>query len=714
MAEKLPFVIGPYYLNRRIGRGGMGTVYGGIDVKTGMDIAVKVLAGALSTEVSFRQRFAKEIEAMRQLRHPNIVQLLGYGQEDETFFYSMELVDGNSLEEELRHGKRFSWQETLQIAIQIASALQSAHIHGIVHRDLKPGNLLLSSSGIVKLSDFGIATLFGSTRLTDVGNVIGTIEYMSPEQAIQEPVTPRSDLYSLGAVLVALLSGHPPFSGKNLLEIIHLHASRQAKRPSQMGIDIPPDFDILVGRLLDRNSEKRPKNAQVVCRQLEVILQNASSMKCTNEEGFLESHPLKSEMKSDDSREPFLAENILRKPFYADENALSGDYDGESSIWYKQFPQENLPEEQEKSGDFQKSDDSLPDAENVSDAEFSPSEMWVVDASSVKNDVHTTPYNASVGLPGERIASGVGHISKNRVSEIFSVISENLRNFKGYENADSEEKSSPQHPLNTEKNVTEKDGSGVRAFFEVVKEDTSGENSSLKRFSDSPWVGLILVLISSFFFITLVVVFITWWLSPPDADILYERISFAAQSESGTNTNNLDADVKMFLRYYEEDSRTKDVREIEDRLHLDQLERQLRSNFRQKGFSSVEPIERDYQNIHNEMRLDPEACLEKWESFITFYQSEYAHIPPQPGRNAVERQIRLYVGLAERQIKRIRTEMNDEMALREQMLERQVKIIQECLKSEDPDDVSHAEKLRESIQKLYGGYPWAEKWLKSL
>ncbi|MBR0191223.1 MAG: protein kinase [Thermoguttaceae bacterium] len=254
----------------------MGTVYRGIHVKTRVPVAIKMLAEPLADDENFRQRFNKEIEALRQLRHPNIVRLLGYGQEDDSYYYVMELVEGHSLEEELRSGRRFTWRETLSMAVQIASALNCAHNHGIIHRDLKPANLMLAENGIVKLSDFGIATLFGSSKITNAGNIVGTLSYMAPEQALGQPTNMRSDLFSFGAVLTALMTGKPPFKGSTLPEVLHQHATARARRPSQLGIDIPVEFDELIGRLLERDPEKRPKNAYFVMRLLEAIQEETS------------------------------------------------------------------------------------------------------------------------------------------------------------------------------------------------------------------------------------------------------------------------------------------------------------------------------------------------------------------------------------------------------------------------------------------------------
>ena len=139
----------------------MGAVYRAVNVETDEPAAVKILSASLADDADFRQRFEAEIETLRKLRHPNIVRLFGFGEEEGQLFYAMELVEGNSLEQELQNGRRFDWREVAQIGLEMCRALRHAHDRGIIHRDIKPANLLLAVEGHVKLSDFGIARLFG-------------------------------------------------------------------------------------------------------------------------------------------------------------------------------------------------------------------------------------------------------------------------------------------------------------------------------------------------------------------------------------------------------------------------------------------------------------------------------------------------------------------------------------------------------------------------
>lgn len=264
--------LGPYRLMRVLGRGGMGTVYEGVNTQTGEPAAIKVLSAGLSVDREFRRRFEGEIETLKRLRHPNIVRLFGFGEQEGALYYAMELVDGLSLEEEMARGRRFHWREVARIAIQTCRALRHAHDRGVVHRDIKPANLLLKADEQVKLSDFGIARLFGTGGLTAAGNVLGTVEYMAPEQADAKPVTPKTDLYSLGAVMYALLAGRPPFRASSVLEMLEKHRSAHPEPIARYNTDVPAELERVIQELMEKSPEKRIANASVLARRLEAML----------------------------------------------------------------------------------------------------------------------------------------------------------------------------------------------------------------------------------------------------------------------------------------------------------------------------------------------------------------------------------------------------------------------------------------------------------
>ena len=271
-----PTQLGPYTIGTRLGRGGMGAVYEATD-DAGRRVAVKVLAAHLADDPGLRRRFDAEIVTLKTLRHPGIVQLLAFGEEDDQPYFAMELVSGQSLEQMLRAGRRFTCQETVSVALAVARALKAAHDHGVVHRDLKPANLLVANDAggelgdHVKLADFGIARLFGGATHTAHGNIVGTAEYMAPEQAGGGPVDHRVDLYALGLVMFAMLAGRPPFTGGLPVEIIRRQKHEPAPRVSSLAPDVPPELDLLIDRLLAKDPAARPANALALGRLLTAL-----------------------------------------------------------------------------------------------------------------------------------------------------------------------------------------------------------------------------------------------------------------------------------------------------------------------------------------------------------------------------------------------------------------------------------------------------------
>lgn len=266
-------MMGPYRLETTIGSGGMGTVYRGIDERTGDKAAIKVLPTHLSHNEGLRERFQREIETLLQLKHPNIVRLFGFGEEDGELFYAMELVDGRSLAEVIVKTPIKSWRTVVRYALAIASGLRQAHDMGIVHRDIKPANVLITRDDKVKILDFGIARLFGATGVTMAGGIVGTADYMAPEQAFGEGVTPKADLYSLGALMYAMLARQPPFRGSSVTEILDKLRYNEPIPIDRLVEALPNDLSQLITQLLDKNPENRVPTARALCRRLEALLE---------------------------------------------------------------------------------------------------------------------------------------------------------------------------------------------------------------------------------------------------------------------------------------------------------------------------------------------------------------------------------------------------------------------------------------------------------
>ncbi len=289
-ARMQPSQIGPYRIVSRLGRGGMGAVYEAEDQVSGQAVALKLLAAHLADDPGLRKRFNAEIETLKSLRHPGIVHLIAFGEDDGQPYFAMQLVRGRSLEQILRSGHRFSWQETVATALTVTRALKVAHDHGVIHRDLKPANLLIPRSPAdpadsrvepadseignpadIRLADFGIAKLFGGGSHTAHGNIVGTAEYMAPEQAAGKPVDHRVDLYALGLVMYAMLTGRPPFIGRQVTEIIERQRHETAARVSTIVPEVPAELDSLIDRLLAKDPAQRPANALALGRLLSAI-----------------------------------------------------------------------------------------------------------------------------------------------------------------------------------------------------------------------------------------------------------------------------------------------------------------------------------------------------------------------------------------------------------------------------------------------------------
>ena len=262
--------LGPYRIGEPLGRGGMGTVYSGKHEKTGQPVAVKLISESVSDEVKFRRRFDAEIKSLQCLSHPGIVRIYGFGEEQGRLFYSMELVEGESLQKVIRREKRLEWRTTIDVAIQVCAALKHAHDIGVIHRDLKPANLVIGQQWDVKLVDFGIAKIFGDSN-TAAGSLLGTADYMAPEQATSEGISQRTDLYALGSVMYAMLAGRAPFTGKSVTQVI---SALQRDRPVPIDLirpDLPQELVELIHQLLEKNPADRPPTALAVMNRLKAM-----------------------------------------------------------------------------------------------------------------------------------------------------------------------------------------------------------------------------------------------------------------------------------------------------------------------------------------------------------------------------------------------------------------------------------------------------------
>ena len=264
-------MIGNYRVEHVVGRGGMGVVYKATEVASGKPVALKVLSREFALDPAYLKRFRRETEALDRLDHPNIVRIIGVGEDRGVYYYAMDFVEGPSLGAMLNAGERLGVEHALDLAIEVASALGHAHNAGIIHRDIKPGNILLDRDGKPKLTDFGIARLTYATRMTRTGDIVGTPEYMSPEQAKGAAVDAPSDVYSLGIVLYELLAGKVPFEGATALEIIKKHHYEQPENVRDLNRAVHDGLARVVMKMLAKEPKERYKSAEQVATALSVV-----------------------------------------------------------------------------------------------------------------------------------------------------------------------------------------------------------------------------------------------------------------------------------------------------------------------------------------------------------------------------------------------------------------------------------------------------------
>ncbi len=268
------FVGGRYKVVRLLGEGGSKTVFLAHDNKIDRDVAFALIKTA-GLDASGRERVSREACAMGQLGdNPYIVSIYDVGEERGQPYIVSQFMAGGSVDDLIRRSEnhRLAAADAMRIACDVCRALDYAHSRGIIHRDLKPANVWLTSDGITKLGDFGLAIASDRTRLTAAGMIVGTAAYMPPEQALGKPLDARSDLYSLGAMLYEMVTGQPPFRGDDLLSVVAQHVNAQPEAPSKKVAGIPPDLDSLILKLLAKNPDQRPREASAVRSQLEAIM----------------------------------------------------------------------------------------------------------------------------------------------------------------------------------------------------------------------------------------------------------------------------------------------------------------------------------------------------------------------------------------------------------------------------------------------------------
>ena len=314
--------IGPYRILRLIGKGGMGVVYQGVHTKLDQQVAVKVMTPEYSNEEGMRDRFIREARLQAQISHPNVVNIFNYLEDNNDIFLVMEYVPGRTLEQMLQDSGALPLPEILHIMDGVLSALEFMHGRGIIHRDIKPANIMITESGQVKVTDFGIAKAVGEKGMTRTGTALGTVWYMSPERIRGEPIGHPADIYALGITLYQMATGQVPFSSDSEYEVMRAHIE-DPPPPTGINSDIPQSLSDIILKTLAKAPQDRFESAKAFREALNrVSVTDLSHMqtRAAKDQGILWAKPdaLLERMKSwvvalNSQETPFILGRYTRK-----------------------------------------------------------------------------------------------------------------------------------------------------------------------------------------------------------------------------------------------------------------------------------------------------------------------------------------------------------------------------------------------------------------
>ena len=261
-------IISNYKIEEKIGEGGMGSVYRGVDTMLDREVAIKALKPELASQDSLVERFRTEAVTLAKLNHPNVATLFSMLREGDELYMVLEFVRGETLDNILKRRGALSAAEAIPVFCQVLDGIDHAHELGIVHRDIKPANMMLTEKGTLKVLDFGISRLLGSARMTRAGNIIGTLEYMAPEQVRGMETDSRSDIYALGMMLYEVLTGKLPFDTKNEFELMKLQTEELPQFPREVNPDIPEVVEEAIMRAIRKEPNERFQSAREFCEML--------------------------------------------------------------------------------------------------------------------------------------------------------------------------------------------------------------------------------------------------------------------------------------------------------------------------------------------------------------------------------------------------------------------------------------------------------------
>ena len=274
MEQEPSLLSGRYHLLEQVGLGGMSRVFHAKDLNLQRDVAVKVLREDWINDVVFRANFLQEARSAANLSHPNIVTIFDFGHDNDRIFIVMEYIDGIDLKSLIRRKKHFAVDDAIAMMAKICRGVGYAHRAGLVHCDLKPQNILITTDGAAKITDFGIARALAAVHPDEHSEIVwGSPLYFSPEQARGEAPSPASDVYSLGVIFYEMLTGEPPFSAKDSMSLAEMHINTPAPSPRSLNPDVPADLEQIILKVLSKESSARYRTADQLGRILTTLIQ---------------------------------------------------------------------------------------------------------------------------------------------------------------------------------------------------------------------------------------------------------------------------------------------------------------------------------------------------------------------------------------------------------------------------------------------------------
>ena len=692
---KQPEQLGPFRILQSLGRGGMGAVYQGIHVGTGEPVAVKVLLERFDEETpEARLRFEAEIDALRMLRHPNIVRLNGFGQEDDMLYYVMELVCGTSLHKEQKKERGFLWQDVAKIGYEVCLALKHGHDRGITHRDLKPANIMLDNSGMVKIADYGIAHCFGNHRLTGSNAVIGTIEFMAPEQAVAGPVGPKSDLYSLGAVLYTLLCRQPPFTAKTLPEIVKKHLNEPLEDISRYRQDAPAELVRIIRHILERKPDDRPNNAFLVAKRFEELLEA--------EFGSVDSVIVLPSKFDESPSQPF-PPDATRTAFLGTPPAGTASTGDSKSF----LLQTGIPLDEHANAPDPLQDDAKSDRHHAEGKEDNP----LSQSYSVYHDLTSkTPISGSFTENITRPTSAFDYLREEEHSE--------MQQESAYHNLRPETKgeleSTSAYGHGPTVSSGRPDGIRHRSQFTAIPEDELGYHAPMD--SDNRPLISVQVGVLSLCLVTLGL-WAWWMLQPPSAEKLYASITRHVNPDRlpprQSAILSAESNITKFLVLYHQNERAATVLKLQKEVELAQMERYLD---RLPGVGALDtkllPAQRAYLEAISFVNTKPEEAIHRLEAVITLYEVRRFSDPGEsndsrdadPSESDLSDPVNsMMVEIARRRLETLRNDI--EPIIKEQVgqLERLIQSIDKL----EAIDSARASAMRQAARDLYSGKSWA-------